>query len=577
MDQAFGLILRLDALTALLVVLGIGFGVLDHLLDVGVGEATGGLDADLVLLAGALVLGRNLHDAVGVDVEGHFDLRHAARGRRNADEVELAEQLVVGSHFALALRDADGHGRLVVFGGREGLRLLRRDRRVALDQTGEDATQRFDAERQRGYVEEQNVLDVALQNAGLDGRTHGDDFIRVDALVRLLAEQLLDDFLHLGHAAHAADENDFVDLGRRDAGILEGCLARSDGALDEVVDQSLELGAGQLHRQVLRAGCIRRDERQVDFGLLRGREFDLGLFGSFLEALQSELVVLQIDALVLLELGRQVLDQAHVKIFTAEEGVAVGRLHFEDAIADFEHRDIERAAAKVVNGDGLAVLLVEAVSEGRSRRLVDDAQDFKTRDLAGILGCLALRVVEVGGNRDDGLRDLFTEVGFGGFLHLLKDHRGYLRGGIAGALGLDPGVAIIALDDLVGNETLVLLDELVVVAAADEALDGEQGVFRVGDGLALCRLAGQALAIIIEGDDRRGRARAFRIFNDLRVLAVHDGYAGIGRPEVDTDYFSHVILSFKRTAGTHSGILLAAPNGMVLAKASNGSEALRGI
>ena len=281
--------------------------------------------------------------------------------------------------------------------------LLRRDRRVALDQAGEDATERFDAERQRGHVEEQNVLDVALQNAGLDGGAEGDDFIRVDALVRLLAEQLLDDFLHLRHAAHAADQNDFVDFGRGDAGILEGCLARRDGALDEVVDQAFELGARQLHRQVLRTGGVRRDERQVDFGLLRGRQFDLRLFGSFLEALQSELVVLQVDALVLLELGCEVFDETHVEVFTAEEGVAVGRLHFEDAVADFENRDIEGAAAKVVDGDGLAVLLVEAVGERRSGRLVDDAQDFKAGDLAGILGCLALRVVEVGGNGDDGL------------------------------------------------------------------------------------------------------------------------------------------------------------------------------
>jgi hypothetical protein len=89
-----------------------------------------------------------------------------------------------------------------------------------------------------------------------------------------------------------------------DAGILERLpCTGSIGALDQVVDQALELGAGQLHRQVLRTGGIRRDEGQVDFGLLRGRQLDLGLFGSFLEALQSELVVLQVDALVLLELA----------------------------------------------------------------------------------------------------------------------------------------------------------------------------------------------------------------------------------------------------------------------------------
>lgn len=53
-----------------------------------------------------LVLGRDVDDAVGVDVEGDLDLRHAARSRRNAHQVELTEDLVVGRHFAPALEDA---------------------------------------------------------------------------------------------------------------------------------------------------------------------------------------------------------------------------------------------------------------------------------------------------------------------------------------------------------------------------------------------------------------------------------------------------------------------------------------
>ena len=82
----------------------------------------------------ALSLADDVDDAVGVDVEGDLDLRHAARRRRDADEVELAEQLVVGRHLALALEDADGHRGLVVLGGREDLALLGRDRGVAVDQ-----------------------------------------------------------------------------------------------------------------------------------------------------------------------------------------------------------------------------------------------------------------------------------------------------------------------------------------------------------------------------------------------------------------------------------------------------------
>ena len=61
----------------------------------------------------ALVLGRHVDDAVGVDVKGDLDLRHAARGGRDADELELAQQLVVGRHLALALEDLDADLRLV--------------------------------------------------------------------------------------------------------------------------------------------------------------------------------------------------------------------------------------------------------------------------------------------------------------------------------------------------------------------------------------------------------------------------------------------------------------------------------
>jgi hypothetical protein len=47
----------------------------------------------------------------------------------------------------------------------------------------------------------------------------------------------------------------------------------------------------------------------------------------------------------------RIIDDAHVEILAAEEGVAVGRLHLEHAVADFQHRDVEGAAAEVVDRD----------------------------------------------------------------------------------------------------------------------------------------------------------------------------------------------------------------------------------
>ena len=90
---------------------------------------------------------RKRDDAVGIDVERDLDLRHAARRRWNADQIELAENLVVCGHFAFALEDTDGHGTLAVFGRREYLALAGWNRRVALDQPGKDAAQGLDAQR----------------------------------------------------------------------------------------------------------------------------------------------------------------------------------------------------------------------------------------------------------------------------------------------------------------------------------------------------------------------------------------------------------------------------------------------
>ena len=131
----------------------------------------------------------------------------------------------------------------------------------------------------------------------------------------------------------------------------------------------------------------------------------------------------EVDALVLLELGQEPVDDPLVEVVAAEVGVAVGGLDLEDAVAELEDRDVEGAAAEVVDGDLLVVLLVEAVGQGRRGRLVDDPQDVEAGDPAGVLGRLALGVVEVGRDGDDRLGDLLAEVGLGVGLELLEDHR----------------------------------------------------------------------------------------------------------------------------------------------------------
>ena len=80
---------------------------------------------------------------------------------------------------------------------------------------------------------------------------------------------------------------------------------------------------------------------------------------------------------------------------------------------------------------------------------------------------------------------------------------------------------------------MFLLADLVELAA-HEALDRENGVRGVGDRLAFGGLADETLAGLGECDDGRRRARAFGVFENHRVAALHDGHAGVGGAQIDT-------------------------------------------
>lgn len=78
-------------------------------------------DGDLIFIAGPFVFGGHMKDPVDVDLKGDLDLRNASGRRRNAGQVEFAEQVVVLGHRPFALEYLNGDRRLIVGGGREDL------------------------------------------------------------------------------------------------------------------------------------------------------------------------------------------------------------------------------------------------------------------------------------------------------------------------------------------------------------------------------------------------------------------------------------------------------------------------
>src|SRR5262245_40923273 len=327
--------------------------------------------------------------------------------------MKFAQRAVVARHLSLSLQYVDFHRSLVVRRRREYFGLARWNRRGALEQLGEDASERLNAQAERGHVEQQQVFHLARKHARLHPGADRHDLVRVDPLVRVLREEGLDHLLNLRDARRTAHQNDLVDLAGLQSGVFQSQTARLQSALQNVVDQGFEFGARQLHHQMLRTRLVGGDERQVDLRLHRRGEFDLGLLGGLFQTLQRHLIFRQIDALVFLELINDPLDQSLVNVVSAQMSVAVCRFHLDHAFADFQDRYVERAATEVEDRDGLVLLLVQAVSQSRRRRLIDYAQHIQTGDPAGVLSGLTLRIVEIGRNGDDGLRNLLPQIIFG--------------------------------------------------------------------------------------------------------------------------------------------------------------------
>ena len=143
----------------------------------------------------------------------------------------------------------------------EGLALGGWNRGVTRDKGSGNAAERLYAQAERRDIQEEDVLHLALKHARLYRRAYRHHFVGVDALVRLLAEQIGYDFLHGRHPRHAANENYFVNLVHIHASVSDRLLARFNGSLHEFCDQLLQLGPGQAHDKVLRPRCVCRNER----------------------------------------------------------------------------------------------------------------------------------------------------------------------------------------------------------------------------------------------------------------------------------------------------------------------------
>ncbi len=131
-----------------------------------------------------------------------------------------------------------------------------------------------------------------------------------------------------------------------------------------MVHDGLKLGTGHLDAQMLGARLVDGDVGQVDVGLDRRGQLDLGLLGRLLEALQGHRVLAEVDALLLLELLHKVVHELrqsagvgngkthlNVEVLASKVGVTVGGLDLKHTLLHLENRNIEGTASQIVNSN----------------------------------------------------------------------------------------------------------------------------------------------------------------------------------------------------------------------------------
>src|SRR5262245_35098682 len=95
---------------------------------------------------------------------------------------------------------------------------------------------------------------------------------------------------------------------------------------------------------------------------LHGRgEFALCSLGSFFQPLQCQLVGSQVDAILLLKLSDNPVEDFLIEVLATQEAVAARGQHLENSVVQFENRDVEGPTAQIVDDNLFVLMLAKSI------------------------------------------------------------------------------------------------------------------------------------------------------------------------------------------------------------------------
>jgi len=194
------------------------FGVIDHLLDILFGESTLIVgNGNLLRFSSSLILGGNVKDTIGINIEGDLNLRNTSWGWWDTFKVEFTELMVILGHFSLTFENLDHDTGLVVSISGEDLGFLGWDSGISLDEASHDTASGLNTHGEWGDIKKKELGSLLVTLSGkdgsLDGSTVSNSLIGVDGLVEnLTIEEIGKHLLDLWDSSGSTDKDDLVNL-----------------------------------------------------------------------------------------------------------------------------------------------------------------------------------------------------------------------------------------------------------------------------------------------------------------------------------------------------------------------------
>mmetsp|Transcript_10425 Transcript_10425/g.20611 ORF Transcript_10425/g.20611 Transcript_10425/m.20611 type:complete len:238 (+) Transcript_10425:267-980(+) len=221
-------------------------------------------------------------------------------------------------------------------------------------------------------------------------------------------------------------------------------------------------------------------------------------------------------------------------------------LDLKDTLINGQQGHIKGSSSKIKNQHiSLLVslaLLVQTIGNSGSCWLVNNTKHLESSNHTGILGCLSLRIIEVGWHSHHSLLHLSSKVGLCHLLHLSKDHgRDFLwRECLLFVLvgHLDHWLVSSTLDHLEWPVAHIMLDSWLIKLASNQTLGIEHRVVWVESHLILGSISYQTLGVS-EGNVRWGSSVTLLIWNNLHSVILPHSNTGVGCSQINSYSFNH--------------------------------------